>query len=112
MILATEPVVPAIDRRVDTYAVLTFGLTKRFGKRVAVDSLDLRIPAGSITGFVGPNGAGKTTTIRMLLGLIRPSEGRGTVLGHPLGHARAYLSRVGALIEGPTFYPACQDART
>ena len=104
--LATEPVVPAIDRRVDTYAVLTFGLTKRFRKRVVVDNLDLRIPAGSITGFVGPNGAGKTTTIRMLLGLIRPSAGRGAVLGHPLGQAREYLPRVGALIEGPTFYPA------
>jgi ABC-2 type transport system ATP-binding protein len=85
---------------------VTRGLTKRFGKRLAVDGLDLRIPAGSITGFVGPNGAGKTTTIRMLLGLIRPTEGTGTVLGHPLGHARTYLSRVGALIEGPTFYPA------
>jgi len=72
---------------------------------LAVDGLDLGIPAGSITGFVGPNGAGKTTTIRMLLGLIRPTQGTGTVLGHPLGHARAYLPRVGALIEGPTFYP-------
>jgi len=85
---------------------VTHGLSKCFGKRLAVDGLDLRIPAGSITGFVGPNGAGKTTTIRMLLGLIRPTEGTGTVLGHPLGHARTYLSRVGALIEGPTFYPA------
>ncbi len=86
--------------------MVTLGLTKRFGKRLAVDGLDLRIPVGSITGFVGPNGAGKTTTIRMLLGLIRPTSGRGTVLGHPLGHSRAYLPRVGALIEGPTFYPA------
>ncbi len=95
-----------MERGSQTYAVATLGLTKRFGKRLAVDGLDLRIPAGSITGFVGPNGAGKTTTIRMLLGLIRPSAGRGTVLGHPLGNARAYLLRVGALIEGPTFYPA------
>ena len=104
--LATEPVVQALERGSNSYAVATLGLTKRFGKRLAVDGLDLRIPAGSITGFVGPNGAGKTTTIRMLLGLIRPSAGRGTVLGHPLGNARAYLGRVGALIEGPTFYPA------
>ncbi len=104
--LATETVVPAIHKEIDSYAVVTLGLTKRFRRRVAVDRLDLRIPAGSITGFVGPNGAGKTTTIRMLLGLIRPTSGRGTVLGHPLGHSRAYLSRVGALIEGPTFYPA------
>ena len=104
--LATEPVVQPIEWGSDRYAVVTLGLTKRFGRRVAVDGLDLRIPAGSITGFVGPNGAGKTTTIRMLLGLMRPTAGSGTVLGHPLGHSRAYLPRVGALIEGPTFYPA------
>lgn len=85
-------------------AVVTTGLTKRFGSRLAVDHLDLAIPAGAISGFVGPNGAGKTTTIRMLLGLVRPSEGSGTVLGHRLGDHRAYLKRVGALIEGPTFY--------
>jgi len=104
--LATEPVTRAIGQRTDCYAVVTRGLTKRFGKRLAVDGLDLVIPAGSISGFVGQNGAGKTTTIRMLLGLIRPTAGRGTVLGHPLGRSRAYLPRVGALIEGPTFYPA------
>ena len=104
--LATETVAQPIGQGPERYAVVTHGLTKRFGKRIAVDGLDLRIPAHSITGFVGPNGAGKTTTIRMLLGLIRPSAGEGTVLGHPLGHARAYLPRVGALIEGPTFYPA------
>ncbi len=104
--VATEPVVQPIEWGSDRYAVVTLGLTKRFGRRVAVDALDLRIPAGSITGFVGPNGAGKTTTIRMLLGLMRPTAGRGTVLGHPLGRSRAYLPRVGALIEGPTFYPA------
>ena len=104
--LATEPVTRAIRQRTDYYAVVTRGLTKRFGKRLAVDGLDLVIPAGSISGFVGQNGAGKTTTIRMLLGLIRPTAGRGTVLGHPLGRSRAYLPRVGALIEGPTFYPA------
>jgi ABC-2 type transport system ATP-binding protein len=103
--LATERVVQPFEQGPKSYAVLTRGLTKRFGKRTAVDGLDLGIPAGSITGFVGPNGAGKTTTIRMLLGLVRPSDGSGTVLGHPLGHSRAYLPRVGALIEGPTFYP-------
>ncbi len=84
----------------------TSGLTKRFGKRLAVDGLDLLIPTGSISGFVGQNGAGKTTTIRMLLGLMRPTAGTGAVLGHPLGRTSAYLGRVGALIEGPTFYPS------
>ena len=88
-----------------SYAVVSRGLTKRFGNRLAVDNLDLLIPAGSISGFVGQNGAGKTTTIRMLLGLVRPTAGTATVLGHPLGHSSAYLARVGALIEGPTFYP-------
>jgi ABC-2 type transport system ATP-binding protein len=102
---ATERVEQDLGREPEDFAVVTRGLTKRFGRRLAVDGLDLRIPAGSITGFVGPNGAGKTTTIRMLLGLIRPSAGSGLVLGQRLGRSRAYLPRVGALIEGPTFYP-------
>ena len=87
-------------------AVLTWGLTKRFGDRVAVDALDLAIPFGSVCGFVGPNGAGKTTTIRMLLGLVRPSSGDGTVLGQPITDPAAYLPRVGALIESPAHYPS------
>ena len=70
-----------------------------------VDNLDLAIPSGSVCGFVGPNGAGKTTTIRMLLGLIRPSAGNGTILGGDLEDPRSYLARVGALIEAPAFYP-------
>jgi ABC-2 type transport system ATP-binding protein len=92
------------------WAVVTTGLTKRFSRRVAVDGLDLAIPAGQISGFVGPNGAGKTTTIRMLLGLMRPSSGTGLVLGHPLSDSRAYLPKVGAMIEGPTFYPRLSGA--
>jgi ABC-2 type transport system ATP-binding protein len=86
-------------------AVNASGLTKRFGERTVVDALDLVIPRGSICGFVGPNGAGKTTTIRMLLGLIQPSAGHGTVLGGDLGHPQSYLHKVGALIESPAFYP-------
>ena len=70
-----------------------------------VDHVDIAIPAGSVCGFVGPNGAGKTTTIRMLLGLIRPTEGTGSVFGHPLTHPADYLSHVGALVEAPAFYP-------
>ena len=105
--LLTARVASTVGRQEsDSCAVVTRGLSKRFGKRLAVDSLDLSIPTGSITGFVGQNGAGKTTTMRMLLGLIRPTAGTGTVLGQPLGCARAYLGRVGALIEGPTFYPS------
>jgi ABC-2 type transport system ATP-binding protein len=90
---------------VRSHAVTTSGITKRFGDRTVVDRLDLDIPVGSVCGFVGPNGAGKTTTIRMLLGLIRPTEGSGTVLGQPVEEPASYLHRVGALIEAPAFYP-------
>jgi len=86
-------------------AVRASGLTKRFGDRTVVDALDLAIPRGSVCGFVGPNGAGKTTTIRMLLGLIQPSAGSGTILGGDLGEPQSYLHKVGALIESPAFYP-------
>ncbi|MFY9933329.1 MAG: ABC transporter ATP-binding protein [Streptosporangiaceae bacterium] len=86
-------------------AVLTTGLTKRFGNRVVVDDVALAIPSGSVCGFVGPNGAGKTTTIRMLLGLVRPTAGSGTILGGSLSEPATYLHKVGALIEAPAFYP-------
>jgi ABC-2 type transport system ATP-binding protein len=86
-------------------AVSTSGLTKRFGDRTVVDDVGLSIPAGSVCGFVGPNGAGKTTTIRMLLGLVRPTSGSGTILGGSLAEPATYLSKVGALIEAPAFYP-------
>jgi ABC-2 type transport system ATP-binding protein len=86
-------------------AVRMTGLTKRYGARAAVDHLTTDVPTGVVCGFVGPNGAGKTTTIRMLLGLVRPSEGTAEVLGHPVSDPSAYLDRVGALIESPAFYP-------
>src|SRR5512142_2699364 len=57
------------------------GLTKRFGNFLAVDHVSFEINPGEIVGYLGPNGSGKTTTIRMLLGLLRPSEGRAEVLG-------------------------------
>ncbi len=87
-------------------AIDVVGLTKRFGRQVAVDDLSMMVPVGIVAGFVGPNGAGKTTTMRMLLGLIAPSAGTGTVLGQPLGEPHRYLGRVGALIESPAFYPS------
>ena len=87
-------------------AVAIDGLTKRYGARVAVDRLSLEIPTGVVAGFIGPNGAGKTTTMAMLLGLVRPTAGTGTVLGRPLDDPSAYLGRVGALVEGPAFWPA------
>ena len=65
----------------EAYAVETRELTRRFGKRVAVDHLNLRVRVGELYGFLGPNGAGKSTTLRMLCGILEPSEGGGTVLG-------------------------------
>ena len=62
-------------------AVLTEGLTKRYGSRVGIDSLDLEVRPGEIFGFIGPNGAGKTTTIRLLLDLLHPTAGKAQVLG-------------------------------
>jgi ABC-2 type transport system ATP-binding protein len=84
---------------------MTSGLTKRFESRTVVDNVDLALPQGSVCGFVGPNGAGKTTTIRMLLGLVRPTAGSGTILGGSLANPSTYLPKVGALIESPAFYP-------
>ncbi|MET0147105.1 MAG: ATP-binding cassette domain-containing protein [Ilumatobacteraceae bacterium] len=86
-------------------AVRVEGLTKRYGERMAVDHLDVELPRGVVAGFIGPNGAGKTTTMAMLLGLVAPTSGTGTVLGEPLDAPARYLSRVGALIEGPALYP-------
>ena len=87
-------------------AITTNGLSKRFGPRKAVDGLSITVPSGTIAGFVGPNGAGKTTTLRMLLGLVRPTEGGATVLGIPLSDPSSYLPRVGGLVDAPTFYPS------
>jgi ABC-2 type transport system ATP-binding protein len=84
--------------------VVTDGLTKRYGDRLAVDTVSLTVERGEVYGFLGPNGAGKTTTLRMLVGLARPTGGRARVLGHPPG-APAALARIGALVEGPGFYP-------
>jgi ABC-2 type transport system ATP-binding protein len=85
-------------------AVFIEGLTKHFGKRVAVDGLTLEVPMGVVAGFIGPNGAGKTTTMAMLLGLVAPTAGNATVLGHSIEDPSAYLGRVGALVESPSFW--------
>ncbi|MFE3442112.1 ABC transporter ATP-binding protein [Nocardia sp. NPDC059180] len=84
--------------------VVTTELTKRYGTHLAVDRVDMRVEPGEIYGFLGPNGAGKTTTLRMLVGLIAPTAGSATVLGHRPGDP-AVVRRIGVLIEGPGFYP-------
>ncbi|MFF7577339.1 ATP-binding cassette domain-containing protein [Streptomyces sp. NPDC008061] len=85
-------------------AIRTSGLTKRYGPQTGVFDLDMTVRRGEVYGFLGPNGAGKSTTMRMLVGLIRPTSGTATVLGHRAG-ARSSLRAVGALIEAPALYP-------
>ena len=92
--------------RTSPWVVETEGLTKRFGDRVAVDHVDLRIPAGSAFGYLGPNGAGKTTLIRMLLGLTGATAGSMRLLGLDMPARRAQaLARVGAIVEEPRSHP-------
>jgi ABC-2 type transport system ATP-binding protein len=87
------------------FVVETSGLTKRFGERVAVDDVELRVPRGSAFGYLGPNGAGKTTLIRMLLGLTDATSGSMQLLGRPVPADRAAaLARVGAIVEEPRFH--------
>jgi ABC-2 type transport system ATP-binding protein len=81
------------------------GLTKRFGKTVAVDDLTFRVRPGAVTGFLGPNGAGKTTTLRILLGLVHATAGTGTILGRRYRDLDAPLHRVGAVVETAGFHP-------
>ncbi len=87
-------------------AITTDNLSKRYGKIVAVDNLNLEVYRGEIFGFLGPNGAGKSTTMRMLLGLVRPTAGTAKLLGMSVAtQLGTILSRTGSLIESPTFYP-------
>ena len=90
----------------NNYLIETRGLTRRFGSQLAVDGLNLLVPAAGVYGFLGPNGAGKTTAIRMLLGLIRPNAGEVRLFGQSLnGNHESVMRRVGALVEAPSLYP-------
>jgi ABC-2 type transport system ATP-binding protein len=93
---------PELDGTDDV--VRTHQLSKRYGGRLAADRVSLTVRRGEVYGFLGPNGAGKTTTLRMVLGLVRPTQGSATVLGRPAGSPEV-TARIGALIEGPGFYP-------
>jgi ABC-2 type transport system ATP-binding protein len=81
------------------------GLTKRYGKTLAVDHLSFRVEPGVVTGFVGPNGAGKSTTMRMVLGLDRPTTGTATVAGRPYHRLVHPLRQVGALLDASAVHP-------
>ena len=81
------------------------GLTKRFGSFTAVDALDFNVEPGRVTGFLGPNGSGKTTTLRMLLGLVRPTSGSGTIDGHRYADIPNPLTVVGSALEATNFHP-------
>jgi ABC-2 type transport system ATP-binding protein len=80
-------------------------LTKRFRKTLAVDDLSFRVREGTITGFLGPNGAGKTTTLRVVLGLVRPTSGRATVMGRLYRQLDSPSRQVGAVLEAASFHP-------
>ena len=84
-------------------AISVKNLSKKYDDLFAVASADFLVPKGSICGFIGPNGSGKTTTIRALLGLISPTSGVVNVLGS--NNPKEYLPKIGAMIEGPSFYP-------
>ena len=86
-------------------AIETEGLTRRFGRHLAVDGVSMTVPDKAVYGFLGRNGAGKTTTLKMLLGLLRPTSGSARVCGVDVGRDRIGAARkVGALLEAHGFY--------
>ena len=90
----------------DAPPVAARGLVKRYGEITAVDHVDLTVERGDVFGYLGPNGAGKTTSLRMLLGLIRPTEGTAELFGrNPLEVGARALDGVAGFVEGPRFYP-------
>ena len=84
--------------------IQTMGLSKRYRDKWAVDHLDLRVEQGDIYGFIGRNGAGKSTALKLLCGLVRPTEGEALIFDKPI-HDSVARRRVGALIEQPGLYP-------
>jgi ABC-type multidrug transport system ATPase subunit len=85
--------------------IVTRGLTKRYGRVLAVDHVDLDVREGDRYGFLGPNGSGKTTVVRMLLGLVYATSGDIEVMGKPVpSRVAEVLPQIGALVEGPSCY--------
>ena len=81
------------------------GLTKRYGRTIAVQDLSFTVRPGVVTGFLGPNGAGKSTTMRMLIGLDQPDAGQATVNGKLYRELRLPLREVGVMLEAKSFHP-------
>jgi ABC-2 type transport system ATP-binding protein len=88
-----------------TATIRADGLSKRYGRRRAVDQLTFAVDAGQVCALLGPNGAGKTSTMRMLVGLSTPDSGTARVAGEPVSLGAPVLHRVGVLIDGPAFVP-------
>ena len=87
------------------HVIKTVGLVEEYKDFRAVDSLDLEVFKGDVFGFLGPNSAGKSTSIRMILGLIKPTQGSIELFGKPFATNREdALQKVGAIIEKPDFY--------
>jgi ABC-2 type transport system ATP-binding protein len=95
-----------------TPAIETHELTKHYGRVRALNALSLRVEHGEIFGFLGPNGAGKTTTIRLLLGLVAPSAGRASVLGHDASSGASWRREVGYLPGTLSLWPSLTGDRT
>ena len=96
-----------------TYAIRTEGLSKRYGSMDALAGLDLEVQPGEVVGYLGPNGAGKTTTIRLLLGLIRPSAGRGEIFGLDCQHQAVQAHRRLSYVAGEAnLWPSLTGAET
>jgi ABC-2 type transport system ATP-binding protein len=94
-------------------AVETHGLTRHFGSFVAVDHVDLAVPAGSFYGFLGPNGAGKSTTIKCLIGLLRPTSGRMGILGlDPVADPISVKRKIGVVPEDLALFERLSAAET
>jgi lantibiotic transport system ATP-binding protein len=93
------------NNNMSQYIVETQNLTKKYGDHFSVKQLNLKVKEGEIYGFLGPNGAGKTTTLKMLLGLVKPTEGKIKIFNKDLNINRTnILKNIGSLVESPSYY--------
>src|SRR5690242_13730951 len=94
------------NKKLSGDVVIAHELTKMFGDEAAVNSLTMKVPRGTIFGFIGPSGCGKTTTVRLLTGIHRPTSGEVTVLGkQPINFTKSDREKIGYLIQNFVLYP-------